>query len=61
MATGHGQSLLLLVELLNTPQPLRSVAVVLVQFILDHCELTVRLARKPDITIGPAEVLTPDE
>ena len=52
------KSLLLLVKLLNLPQPLRSVAVVLVQFILDDRELAVRLARKPDITVSPTEMLT---
>src|ERR1035437_8465973 len=57
----HGQGLLLLVELLNAAKPPGPIAAVLVEFVLDHGELPVRLTRKPDIAISPAKVLAPDD
>src|ERR1017187_411694 len=57
----HGQGLLLLVELLNAAKPPGPIAAVLVEFVLDHGELPVRLTRKPDIAISAAKVLAPDD
>jgi hypothetical protein len=46
---------------LDPPQPLGPIATVLVEFVFNHGEMTVRLTRKPDITIGPAQVVALDD
>src|ERR1035441_2933098 len=56
----HGQGLLLFVDLLNAAKPPGAVTTVLVKFVLDHGELPVRLTHKPDITIGAAQLVPPD-